>query len=183
LNATQILGTRLMDPRSLEDDASATVSVVQRYLPLFKPNFKLDLKHGWWSFELPRSPAAEYQFSLNGELGGERQMSARRAQDAEKSVSTNHFWYGAMEMADFRDDSSRLEMLFHEQVVSLLRYPTRIVENKGVIWLSYRAEYQSDAGWRRLRGGVSYLGLGFGIPFFGKERVYTSPAVVSWAQA
>lgn len=184
MSATRILGVgaRLIDPRSAEEDASATVRVVQVYIPHFIPNFKLNPEHGWWSFELPRPLVAEYQFSLHGELGGERQMAARRTQDEEKPFSSNRFWYGAMEMADFRDDSSRLEALFHEQVKSLLQYPTRIVEDKGVIWLSYRAEYQSDAGWRRLQGGVSYLGLGLGIPFFGRKRVYTSPPVASGSQ-
>ena len=181
MSTTQILGTPSMNPQSLEDDASGTVKVVQKYLPHFKPNFRLNLERGWWSFELPDPASAEYQFTLHGEIEGERQISAQLTQFATSRVR-KPFWYSAMELADFRDDSSELGALFYEQVTSIVHYPTRIVENKGVIWLSYRAEYQSDAGWRRLRGGVSYLGLGFGIPLFGAERVYTSPPVESWAQ-
>jgi hypothetical protein len=181
VSTTQIPGAGSMNPQSLEDDASGTVRVVQGHLPHFKPAFTLNLQHGWWSFELPYPPEAEYRFSLHGEIGGERQITAQLTQIATSRLG-KRFWYSAMELADFRDDSSKLEELFYEQVKSVLHYPTRIVENKGVILLSYRAEYQSDGGWRRLRGGVSYLGLGLGIPVFGKERVYTSPPVESWAQ-
>jgi len=87
-----------------------------------------------------------------------------------------------MELADFRDDVSELERLFHERVRALMVCSTRIVESKGIVLLGYTAEYQSEAGWQRL-GGISYLGLGFGIPFVGKKRVYTSPPIVSCAQA
>ena len=50
------------------------------------------------------------------------------------------------------------------------------------MWLSYKAEYQDDAGWHKLSGGVSYLGLGLGIPKLGKRHVYSSPPVVNCVQ-
>jgi hypothetical protein len=84
-----------------------------------------------------------------------------------------------MEMPSFRDDFPKLEALFHERLEGLLRYPTRIFEKRGILWLSYWAEYQSDAGWKRL-GGVANLGLGLGIPIIGKRQIYRSPAVAGW---
>lgn len=86
-----------------------------------------------------------------------------------------------MELASFRDDAAKLETVFHERLRGLLQHPTRIIENKGVILLSYSAAYQNDDGWQSL-GGVGYLGLGFGIPLVGKKRVYTSPPAASCAQ-
>ena len=181
MSATETLGPGTANPRGLEDDASATVKVVQTYLPGFEPRLKLDLKYEWWSFELPCPLGADYLFTLAGELGGQRQTEARLARGL-KSDSAKRFWYGALEMADFKDDSSKLEDIFHQQVKSLLRYPTRIMESKGVMWLSYRAQFQSEEGWQRLRGGVSYLGLGFGVPFIGSRRVFTSPPLANRAQ-
>lgn len=86
-----------------------------------------------------------------------------------------------MELADFRDDTSALEKVFRQRVSGLLESSTRIAEKKGIVLLSYRAEYQSSAGWQNL-GGVSYLGLGFGVPFIGKKHVYTSPQIAGVAQ-
>ncbi len=179
MSASQTFGTRSTDPRYVEEDASATVKLVQTYLSQFEPTVEGDPKHGWWTLRLPFPDSAEYQFSLHGELGGERQISSRLTQS---KGSRSRFWYSAMELADFHNDSSKLEALFHQQVGAVLQYPTRIVEKKGVLWLSYRAEYQVNADWQRLRGGVTYLGLGFGIPFIGRKRVYTSPPLVSCVQ-
>lgn len=181
MSVGQIFGTPLRDSKWFEEDASVTMKLVQEYLPRFEPKIELDLQHGWWTVALPCPTGAEYQFSLHGELGGERQVSARLTEFRD-SYSRHGFWYSALELADFRDDASTLQNIFHELVRALMAYPTRITEKKGVLWLSYRAEYQKKTGWQRLRGGVKYLGLGFGVPFIGKKRVYTSPPVVSWAE-
>src|SRR6266511_2898510 len=87
---------------------------------------------------------------------------------AKECSSHDRFWYSPMELADFRYDVSELERLSHERVRALMVCSTRIVESKGIVLLGYTAEYQSEAGWQRL-GGISYLGLGFGIPFVGKK--------------
>jgi hypothetical protein len=176
----QTLGMRRGQPERIEDDVSATVELIQTYLSRFEPNVELDQQHGWWTVELPRPAGGEYRFSLHGELGGERQISARLARTT-KSRTRTRFWYSPLELADFRDDPSKLERLFHERLKALMVFPTRIVENKGIILLSYSAEYQGEAGWQRL-GDVSYLGLGFGIPLVGKKRVYISPPVVNCSQ-
>jgi hypothetical protein len=179
MNVLSIHGVGRVEPSWLQDDASRTVSVIRTYLPYFEPKIESDVQHGWWTFSLPSPHGAEYRFSLHGELGGERQMSARLTQSRE--VSTRYrFWYCAMERTG-RDDASKLETKFHERLTGLLKYPTRIIENKGVILLSYSAEYQNDAGWQSL-GGVGYLGLGFEIPLVGKKRIYTSPPVASCTQ-
>ena len=162
-----------------ENDASDTLRLIGTYLQHFETKIESDMQHGWWSLRLPSPHGAEYRFTLHGELGGERQISA--VPFAETGVRPRRFWYSPMEMADFHNDFSKLETVFHERVAGLLRYPTRIFEKKGVIWLSYWAEYQSDFGWRRL-GGITNLGLGLGIPFVGKKHIYASPPVRSWAQ-
>jgi hypothetical protein len=163
----------------LENAASATVHLIRTYLPHFQLKIESDPKHGWWDLRLPAPDGADYSFSLNGELGGERQISATPL--TKTGVHPRRFWYSAMEMADFRNDASKLESLFHERLKGLLQHPTRIVESKGIILLGYKAEYEGERGWQSL-GGVSYLGLGFGIPLVGKKRVYTSPPVASYEQ-
>ena len=180
MNADQIFSGRRAQPERFEDDASATVELIRTYLPSFEPRLKLNQQHGGWRFELPCPASAEYQFSLRGELGGERQISARHTRSKESNLR-NRFWYSALEMAGFRDDASELERVFNERVKALMLCPTRIVEIKGIMWLSYKGGYQKGAEWKSL-GGVSYLGLGFGIPFVDKKRVYTSPPVASCAQ-
>ena len=168
------------DPQDARSDAAATIELVKTLMPGFEPELRLPLDVVWWSFKLPVPAKAEYEFSLSG-LGEERYIGATLLQFREER-SRHRFWYCPLESAGFRDDAAKLEACFHEQVRRLLQHPTRITEKKGIIWLSYRGEYQSESGWQRLRGGVMYLGLGFGVPFFGKKRVYTSPPVVSWIQ-
>jgi hypothetical protein len=107
-------------------------------------------------------------------------MSARLMQSGQ-SNSRHRFWYCAMELASFRDDAAKLETEFHKRLTGALQHPTRIIENKGVILLSYSGSYHDGAGWQSL-GGVGYLGLGLGIPLVGKEHVYTSPPVGSFVQ-
>jgi hypothetical protein len=177
MSATQVFRSQSVDPRYVEDDALPTIVLVQTYVPGFKPEVRINQKvGGWWSFKLPCPAKAEYGFNLQGELGGERQISARLIQFDEDLHS--RFWYTALEMAGYRDDASRLQKDFHELVEGLLLHPTRIVEKRGVLWLSHRAAYKTDTGWQGLGGGAN-LGLGLGIPFVGKKRVYTSPPIVS----
>jgi len=107
-------------------------------------------------------------------------MSARLTQSGESS-SRNRFWYSAMELASFRDDANKLETEFRQRLKGLLKFPTRIVENKGVILLNYSAAYYDGARWQSL-GGVGYLGLGLVIPLVGKQHLYTSPAVGNCVQ-
>ena len=169
------------EPANLEHDASATVALVREHLSEFSPKLKLDLPRHWWSFALPCPSDAEYQFTVHGGLDGERQIAAHLMQFAQNR-RRHRFWYSPLEMAHFRNDASSLEKSFHDRVTSLLTRPTRIMEKKGVVWLSYRAEYLNETGWHNLRGGVTYLGLGLGIPFFGKKRIYSSPPLTSVAQ-
>jgi hypothetical protein len=172
VNTNQITGTPSMEPALLEENAAPTIRLIRTYLSAFEPDIELDLKHGCWALRVPCPPRAEYQFSLHGQVEGERQISARLT----RCVQRHHFWYSAMELAAFRDDASALEEVFHQRVGGLLESPTRIIEKKGIVWLSYRAEYQSRAGWQNL-GGVSYLGIGLGVPFIGKKHVYSSPQI------
>jgi hypothetical protein len=174
MSASQIYRSQSM--RYVEDDALPTISLVQTYIPGFEPELRINQKVGeWWSFKLSSPAKAEYQFNLHGELGGERQISARLTQFPQDQH--HRFWYTALEMAGYRDDAARLQKDFHELVEGLLLHPTRIVEKRGVLWLSHRAEYKTDAGWQGMGGGA-LLGLGLGIPFVGKKRVYTSPPMV-----
>lgn len=160
------------------EDASATIELLQTFLPHFEPKVEIG-KYHWWSIELPCPADADYQFSLAGEPGGERQIHASPIGDA---GGASRFWYCALELADFRDNATALQGEFLEVVRTLVTHPTRITEKKGVFWLSYRAQYQDETGWRRLTGGASYLGLGAGIPFIGTKRTYKSPAIVSWSK-
>jgi len=169
------------EPAHLEDDASATLALVREHLSDFKPQFEFDLPHHWWSFALPHPSDGEYQFKVHGELGGERQISATPMQ-CSKHDQRRRFWYSSLEMAGFRNDALALEKSFHERITALLTRQTRIIEKKGIAWLSYRAEFLDQTGWLNLKGGVMYLGLGFGIPFVGKKRIYSSPPLVTIAQ-
>jgi hypothetical protein len=177
MSSGQIPGAGWEEPERLE--ASVTVALVRTYCPQFAPKVEFG-QQGWWSIELPRPASADYQFTLHGGWGGERQISARRTGAAEQRPR-NRFWYSPMELAGFRDDVKKLEELFQERVKALMLYPTRITESRGVILLGYKGEYQTEAGWQRL-GGVSYLGLGFGVPLVGKKHIYSSPPVVSCTQ-
>ena len=120
------------EPAHLEDDASATVALVQTHLSGFSPQFEFNMHHHWWSFSLPRPSDGEYQFTLHGELGGERQISAIPMHWA-KDERRRRFWYSALEIAGFRNDATALEKSFHESVTALLTHPTRIIEKKGIV--------------------------------------------------
>jgi hypothetical protein len=162
-----------------QDDASPTVELIRKHLPHFEPKIEFHQEFGWWDLRLPIPDGAEYRFSLHGQLGGERQISATPL--VQTGVRPQRFWYSPLELAAFRDDASKLDAVFQERVDGLLQHPTRIFEKKGVIWLSYRAEYRTDAGWKRM-GGYMSLGVGLGVPFVGKMRIYTSPPVATREQ-
>jgi len=162
-----------------KDDAQATMEFVKTFLPGFEPQLEVRTEFGWWLFTLPRPRNADYQFSLHGEIGGERQISAKLLRPQESSAK--RFWYLPLEMAGSRDSAAELQKSFHERVKNILSYPTRIIEKRGLFFLSHRAQFQSETGWQRV-GGVSRLSLGLGVPFIGWKRVYTSPAVVTWVK-
>ena len=175
MSINQTLGMLRVRPEQIEQDASATVRLIKTHVPHFEPKIEPDYQYECWTIKLPCPPSAEYRFNLHGLLLGERQISADLVGPG-ATRSPKSFWYSPMELADFSRDASKLESIFHERVEALLKHPTRIVENRGVLLLSYNGEYQSEAGWLTL-GGVTYLGLGLGIPFVGKRHVYTSPPI------
>ncbi len=168
-----------MSSTPIEDDEVATVDLVRRFLPHFEPRIERG-KHDWWSLALPYPTTADYRFSLHGAFGGERQISARRTSIRENS-KRRRFWYCSLELADFRNDVIALEAVFRDQIEKLMTSSTQITEKKGLMWISYRAQYESQEGLRRLRGGFSNIGLGLGIPFVGRKRIYKSPPLRGWA--
>jgi hypothetical protein len=171
VNPRNFVGDPAFGSSHLQNDAAGAVALVRQYLPKFEAEFKFNLDQAWWSFALPCPAGAQYRFSLHGEVGGERQISAQEQ-------GHRRFWYSALEMTDFSDDASALNDEFERRLKLVLEHPTRITERRGIMWVSYKAEYEDDGSWHRLRGGVAYLGIGFGVPFFGTRCIYTSPRVI-----
>ena len=151
---------------------TGAVELIRRYLPEFAK--QLEITDKWWSLRLPVALEADYTFVLYGYPDGSRQIRAVLVHQPEDGRS---FWYTRFERSSFGSDLTKLHDCFNQVVEKILRYQTRIIEKRGVVWLTYCCDYQNGTAWKRLGPEVSTRRLRFGMPFIGMKRIYRSPAV------
>jgi hypothetical protein len=130
--------------------------------------------------DLPASPSAEYSFRLwfyeDDATGGSREISARLVGHAQAETS---FWYWPFESAQF-NTAEALSDAFDKSLLTLIRRPTRIVQKRGLLNWTFRLDAQlPELGWKQqYRHAVFRLG-GRAPSIDGRERIYSSPSVVS----
>jgi hypothetical protein len=125
------------------------------------------------SVALPVPAGAEYGFKLY--FQPERQISARLL----VADGTYYFWYMPFEDAAFRNSVEELDAAFVQTIEHLVWHETRIVQKRGLINHSFRCDYKSASGWKRVFSHSALRLGGFHPPLIaGRERVYTSPAIV-----
>ena len=128
------------------------------------------------SVELPAPQGGEYQFILT--LQPERQIHARLVRHLD-TQRNNYFWYRPFEDAEFRGSIEKLDAAFIETIEKLVRHETRILQKRGLLNHSFRLEYKSSSGWKRVYGHSALRMGGFSAPMIaGRQRVYHSPALL-----
>lgn len=123
--------------------------------------------------DLPRAPGADYRFCLWYYADGERQIHAEPV-DAEFGAAGT-FWYHAFEHADY---GSRLNDEFDAELMRLLKHDTRVRQRRG--WLSWRFSLELARGgaWELVSTLATARGA-IAVPkIHGRERIYSSRALV-----
>jgi hypothetical protein len=125
------------------------------------------------SVKLPVPADAEYGFTLY--FQPERQIAATLL----VADAADYFWYMPFEDAAFHNSVQELDAAFIKTVEHLVCHETRIIQKRGLLNHSFRCDYKSASGWKRVYWH-SALRLGrFHPPLIaGRKRVYMSPAIV-----
>jgi hypothetical protein len=125
--------------------------------------------------DLPASLGAEFSYKLG--LQPERQIHA--AVVGANGVQ-QYFWYMPFEDAGFKGSSEKLDKAFLETLKLLVSHETRIVQETGLLFHSFRCEYNANGRWNRVYS-VSCLRFGcFKTPLIaGRKHAYHSPALAS----
>jgi hypothetical protein len=130
--------------------------------------------------DLQAGPSAEYSFRLwfyeNDATGSSREISARLLGQAQPETC---FWYWPFESAQF-NTAEALSDAFDKSLLTLIRRPTRIVQKRGLLNWTFRLDAQlPELGWtQQYRHAVFRFGAR-APSIDGRERIYSSPAVVS----
>jgi hypothetical protein len=125
------------------------------------------------SIELPAPVEAQYSFVLT--FKPEKQISARLLNTG--PAERPYFWYMPFEDGTFRN-SLELDKAFVETLGLLVTHKTRIVQKRGLINHSFRCDYQTVSGWKRVFGLSALRVGGFRPPrISGRQQVYFSPAI------
>jgi hypothetical protein len=142
----------------------------------FEPIVKTDSLHERSvTVVLPAAPKAEYQFVLY--IKPERQIHARLLQQVQQQ-NRNYFWYRPFEYVS-DNFVEKHDAAFIETIEKLVRNETRIVQKRGLLNHSFRLDYKSPSGWKRVYGHWALRLGGFSVPSItGRRRVYHSPALL-----
>jgi hypothetical protein len=153
-------------------------------------NQQLDIKEGANGDRIVRLPSptcAEYSFELwfygptSGGSGGRHVIAILPGRP-----SNEVFWSCPFEPESFfrkrstpwKEALEGLAQAFDEFVADLVRSPTRIIQQRGILNWKFALEVQMpDGSW--LRKDTHYMfRLGFRVPpIDGRERVYSAPAI------
>ena len=157
-----------------------TEALLRDLLPRFSPIIRgtelhFNAEQNTSSIELPAAQGAEYCFILWFTDNGEREISAKLMP---RGNEHQYFWYRPFELAEFRGNLETLEAKFCEELRILLTHETRIVQEKGWIFWSFRCDYRLQETWKRL---YSHLALRWFNPpsIAARSRVYCSAPVAS----
>lgn len=126
---------------------------------------------------LPSAPGSDYQFVLMFADDNEASIEARLVGDGAHVAPDDYFWYSPFEELAFPSEEARADGIV-EMVVLLLTHRTRIIQTRGVLFWSFKAEVESDGGWMPL---LSHLALRrfFSAPNIeGRRRVYQAHAAL-----
>jgi hypothetical protein len=112
----------------------------------------------------------------------EASLDARLAGSGHAAPSETYFWYRPFEEAAYESYDARAREIV-STVDLLLRNRSRIIQTKGFLFWSMRAEIQSEGGWKPL---YSHLALKhqFRAPaIVGRRKEYHADAVIGAARS
>ena len=123
---------------------------------------------------LPVPPGADYAFKLW--LQPEWQIHAELITVDQRKPA---FWYVPFEDAAFKSSSERDEALL-ATLKMIVPHETRIVQNVGFLFHSFRCEYEMNDAWSTVYSN-GYFRLGnFRIPSIaGRRHIYHSPPITT----
>ena len=104
---------------------------------------------------LPAAVGADYAFELWQYNDGQRHIYARRIGTCE----AEYFWYLSVEYGS----AEEIKKSYLKVVQTVLTNNTRIVQKNGLLWVTFRCDYESESRWKRV-SGVSALRSSFTFP-------------------
>ena len=143
--------------------------VVRTMLPAIMPQ----ARHfeAYSTLNLPRPANADFQVAVFMYEDGEPQITASIPEEEREH---DYFCYLAFEIADYSSDQARFED-FETSLGLIVRNPSRIVQEKGMMLWDFSWECQVGDEWVHV-GGVSCLRASFSAPKIqGRKHVYRSP--------
>ena len=128
------------------------------------------LEHFAWRLQFPAAAGADYYFEAWVYDDGDVSLSAKR----KDAGDDEYFWYLMTELLDPEEADANRRWLT-ETTERVLRHPTRILQRKGWLNMSFYCAVDTGDGWQYL-GGNGALRLGnFRFPTIeGKQQEYRS---------
>jgi hypothetical protein len=164
-----------MESRPYVDEA--TCVLLNRLLPDFAIELKQHIvestgQAGGLYLDLPAAPSADYHFRLW--VSPEIQISAVLLSDG----TSNYFWYMPFESAAYGNLASELQKALDQTLESLISHETRITQKRGLLFHTFKCEFKSPRGWKRVYGHSALRYTNFQPPQTAeRKRVYRSPAI------
>lgn len=140
------------------------------------PNLRVSLHEESWgtTFTLERLEGTDYTFVLHIIDGSEPQLLALPTGFDERT----QFWYWPFERADYASPEEQFHH-FEECVRLVLHYPTRIIQTKGWLLVTFICEAHIANSWRRIGGNYGCFRLFFRGPQIAEhQHIYSAPALV-----
>ncbi len=123
---------------------------------------------------LPAPIGAEYSFKLW--FRPEKQIHAALI-DADSPQL--YFLYRPFEEAEFKNSAEKLNIAFLETLETLVLHETRIIQKTGLLSHSFRCEYKTNNGWKRVYATSCLRISCFKTPRIeDRKHTYHSPALV-----
>jgi hypothetical protein len=121
--------------------------------------------------DLPAAPAADYHLRLW--VSPEIQISAELL----GNVAANCFWYMPFPSSAY-GNSEELQKSLDNTLESLISHETRITQKRGLLFHTFKCEFKSPTGWKRVHGHAMLRFTGRQPPQTAeRKRVYRSPAI------
>lgn len=140
---------------------------------LSQPEFQLETTPEFDRVSFARHREAEYAFEIYVYPDGDADISAVMVVQEDPDFH----WHLPFENLGSPDIEGLLSELVSD-LGTLLTHPTRIVQDRGLLWWSYSCEALVDSRWTKIGGSIASLRWPFsGLRREAKRRIYSAPPV------